>query len=998
LLAAWPAQAAGPYDPTLTWATVESPRFAVHYPDGGRNLAIRVSRIAEEVIDPITELFGFIPEGRIEIVLSDASDDANGSAQVMPKNILRLYLAAPTELTGLSSYDDWLRILITHELAHICDLDQTHGFTRFLRWIFGKYISWNGFTPQFLTEGVAVYAETVLSQSGRGRSSYVAMLLRMAALEDQFFRIDQAHLQVADWPGGNVPYFYGGFFHLWLAQHFGRDAVAELHRRYASTLIPYVYWFGAEAVFGDSLPDLWEEWRQEELAFAREVAARVEAEGVTPSRRITFHGRNIAGARYHPSGEFIIYSRTSPVDGSTVRAVGRDGTADHHLVLETYSPRFALTRDGASFFFSQAAINERFNDFNDLYRYDFATEEVTRLGDVADPEASLRARDPDVSADGTRLVFVQNRLHQSWVSVGRITGEERDQLEVTVLVPPQGDMQHASPRFSPDGTKVAISTWFEGGFRDIVVVDAGSGALLERVTRDAALDGNPAWSPDGRFLLYESDADGISNLYAHELGTERFFRLTRVVGGAFQADVSADGRSLLFRNATGNGFDIHEMPFAPQHGEVLTYDPARGYRREGEAQPITPEEATAAVADMAADEVAWGTAVPREAEPAMALRAGEVEAPYSPWGTLLPFQDNWLLLPAVFLSNDDPTLQLTTIGQDVLGEHTWQLGTSASWYGRRPNVAAAYFNDQWYPTFGVAGGDQVQTFSRGLYQVRRSLGVGSVTLPIKLRHLLGLSYVFEHRTGLTEAARDELSLGDFAWLELGYTYRFTRRFPYSVGDEHGVSVAGAGRWYSEALGADFDEVLLTLDGRAYVNNPLFDNHVLALRAVAALALGPDFEEEFILGGAQGVSFFSVATSAIFPLRGFALDVDRFPAGRGLFAGYVEYRLPLWHVERGLWTVPVYVERLHLGLFADAGNTFGNGAERTVRELGERAWRRLRGLRLGTGAELRADLSLGWAFPLTLRGGLALPVLVRGRPTGAAAWRERQIYLSFGTAL
>ncbi len=84
LLATASARAAGPYDPDLTWKTIYSERFAVHYPDGGRNLAIRVSRLAEEVFDDVTELFGFVPEGRIELILSDASDRANGSAQVMP--------------------------------------------------------------------------------------------------------------------------------------------------------------------------------------------------------------------------------------------------------------------------------------------------------------------------------------------------------------------------------------------------------------------------------------------------------------------------------------------------------------------------------------------------------------------------------------------------------------------------------------------------------------------------------------------------------------------------------------------------------------------------------------------------------------------------------------------------------------------------------------------------------------------------------------------------
>ena len=62
-----------------------------------------------------------------------------------------------------------------------------------------------------------------------------------------------------------------------------------------------------------------------------------------------------------------------------------------------------------------------------------------------------------------------------------------------------------------------------GGNRDIVVIDAHDGRLLRRVTHDKAQDGNPAWSADGRYILYESDSDGISNIYAFDTQTEAYF-------------------------------------------------------------------------------------------------------------------------------------------------------------------------------------------------------------------------------------------------------------------------------------------------------------------------------------------------------------------------------------------------------------------------------------------------------------------------------------------
>ena len=161
-------------------------------------------------------------------------------------------------------------------------------------------------------------------------------LLRMAALEDRFIGIDQANVFFSEWPGPSSAYFYGGRFHIWLAENFGREAVKELHQLNAANPFPYLYWFSAKFAFGHSLPDLWERFRVDTKVWAEEVRDGVLAQGVTPSKRLSFHGRNITGARYDPSGKFIIYSRSSPVDGSTVRRMERDGSDDHHLVLQTF--------------------------------------------------------------------------------------------------------------------------------------------------------------------------------------------------------------------------------------------------------------------------------------------------------------------------------------------------------------------------------------------------------------------------------------------------------------------------------------------------------------------------------------------------------------------------------------------------------------------------------------------------------------------------------------
>ena len=61
------AKSASYYDPSHRWTTIETQNFSVHFYEGERNLAVRVGRIAEEVLDDIRKLFDFTSEGKIDI-------------------------------------------------------------------------------------------------------------------------------------------------------------------------------------------------------------------------------------------------------------------------------------------------------------------------------------------------------------------------------------------------------------------------------------------------------------------------------------------------------------------------------------------------------------------------------------------------------------------------------------------------------------------------------------------------------------------------------------------------------------------------------------------------------------------------------------------------------------------------------------------------------------------------------------------------------------------
>ena len=75
---------------------------------------------------------------------------------------------------------------------------------------------------------------------------------------------------------------------------------------------------------------------------------------------------------------------------------------------------------------------------------------------------------------------------------------------------------NAEPAWSPDGRKIAFRSTRNGN-RDIYVMNAdGSGE--RNLTRNAAWDSRPSWSPDGRKIAFVSNRDG--RLEAHVMNAD----------------------------------------------------------------------------------------------------------------------------------------------------------------------------------------------------------------------------------------------------------------------------------------------------------------------------------------------------------------------------------------------------------------------------------------------------------------------------------------------
>ncbi|HEX9932593.1 MAG TPA: DPP IV N-terminal domain-containing protein, partial [Allosphingosinicella sp.] len=124
----------------------------------------------------------------------------------------------------------------------------------------------------------------------------------------------------------------------------------------------------------------------------------------------------------------------------------------------------------------------------------------SRIFDAHDLFGLEVATDPQISPDGRRIVYVRrsgdimtDRMRPSLWLIDTASGEQAPLVA--------GPGAHMSPRWSPDGTRVAYISTAEGGAAQLYVRWLDSGESV-RITGLPNAPSSIAWSPDGRQLAY----------------------------------------------------------------------------------------------------------------------------------------------------------------------------------------------------------------------------------------------------------------------------------------------------------------------------------------------------------------------------------------------------------------------------------------------------------------------------------------------------------------
>ena len=148
-------------------------------------------------------------------------------------------------------------------------------------------------------------------------------------------------------------------------------------------------------------------------------------------------------------------------------------------------------------------------------------------------DASAEDADPQFSPDGARLLFRSNRTGHWDLWLGDADGGNASALTADPGndgVPKHEYGGEGPARFSADGKRIVWMRKFPGSGYDVWVMDADGTDAKNLTAAHAGSDAYPSFSPDGRWIAFDSDRDGNNEIYVMDADGGGVRRITFAPG------------------------------------------------------------------------------------------------------------------------------------------------------------------------------------------------------------------------------------------------------------------------------------------------------------------------------------------------------------------------------------------------------------------------------------------------------------------------------------
>lgn len=929
-------------DPSIDWKVWRLPHFDLIFDAKHQELAKVYAFHLEKSREQLRQYFELVPEKTL-VILNDRTDLTNGYATPIPRRLIMLYPVLPSPMDSIGEFGNWSREISMHEYTHILSFEPKRGVVQALRYVYGSIINANILLPRWWLEGIAVDMETRNSEFGRLRSTQQDSALRALALSGRLNEISLAEINetsIHTWPQGARPYLFGSLVWSEMIEQQKLDLVSKMHWRYGGR-VPFFIEGPAQDHFGKSYDEIFEEAIRSTTQRVLNQHYKLKTRSFTKTQSLELPEIvESFSPSISPDGLKMAFLSKNETTRRSLQILERPSTREpfsaQHLKKSVLnknpesskeslpSPRGEITSidsaedappagsiqraswftDSKRFVYDKVSSVNQFYETSDLYIYDLVTTKTEQL------TKGLRAREPVVSPDGKRVLFV--RLLPGTTGIGIWDLEKKQARDLYI---PAAEERISSPVFLNEKEVLYVSR--RDGRDDLTKLNIQTG---QRTILPFPLDSVNFLKFKSQKLYFVSSDSGVPNFYVSEdLKTAR--PLTHSPTGIFTSDIDSSTGDLYLTEMTAHGFELR-----------------RTAAKEAKTNFQLPN-----VKPLMADRY---PAMRSLSETELNLQKYQIED-YQAYEYLLP--QYWF--PYVTFDSTGYVAAMSTAASDPLSKHAYGLDLAYDSKTKETNYLFQYTNNTTSAALGLAATEFSSSILAGTAKLKNKAYFATATWALN-----------EISTSLSGTAGWSWNT-KFASSSALYRSGPFVRLNYLDFSMAGAQVSPESGWGAMLMGTYLSEgnSLPPYNKANYLVQNYFSKWLPKRHVLFSRLQGQYTHESIALAEYETHSSYAVfanSPSTNFILRGYPAG---YFLGKTMNNFSLEYRAPLSYLYRGAGTTPLFFKRLHGALVADALQLDGLDSKLNPVDKGR--------VFVGTGVELKLDFTLGYHLPLTMVYGM-----------------------------
>jgi len=585
--------------PELEWKSFETEHFVVHFHQGTYRTANVVAKVAEDIYEPVTNLYNYKPKDKVHFIIKDTDDYSNGGAYFFDNKI---EIWAENLDYIMRGTRDWLRDVVTHEFSHMIQIGSSIKFSQTFPYGFFQLFSYEdekrkdvvrGFPnsvvsypissiniPVWFAEGVAQYQATGARYDYRDPNR--EMIIRDRIIYDQMLTFEDMGVFGKTSLGNESAYNLGFSFVKYLCDVYGEEVLRKIND-YNTKITTFTFEASLEHATGKSAESLYEDWilfleNQYDTKLKKIRSNKIQGEAIELEGFANLYpiwspdGKKIA---YVSNKDNDYFSQNSLIIYDTV-------TKEKKSVASRISSSLSWSPNGKYIVYSShSPVYSTGSAYNDLYVYDVENEEKVRIS------KQMRAKNPDWNSGSNKIVFVsetnglnqlftvevsENFLKDSFIdySIDVETGILQNGINFSKnyrtasvrsknlkqLLAFEDGRQIYHPRWFSDDSKIIFDTAVDYG-RNIAEYDVKNNNYSILLSGKEELR-YPVYHPSENAIYYSSARTGIYNIYKTNLDNNKTTVLTNVTGAALMPSVNNQNQ-IVYTAYDSIGFHIYSV-------------------------------------------------------------------------------------------------------------------------------------------------------------------------------------------------------------------------------------------------------------------------------------------------------------------------------------------------------------------------------------------------------------------------------------------------------